>query len=607
MAKGAGESLIGRTIAGKYAVEALLGSGAMGEVYRARQVALEKTVALKVMHSDIAADPSFAARFHREAKAASRLDHPNSIRVIDFGEEPDGLTYIAMEFVDGRDLLKLITSEWPLSAARISGILMQALGALAVAHEMGVVHRDLKPENIMIIAGTDDEGRPTDIVKVCDFGIAKITAKSHKKGSNGPDTTQGMFVGTPEYVSPEQGKGESIDSRSDLYSMGVILFQLLTGKVPFEADNPIGIVLKHVTDDPPRPSQLNPAIDRRLEAICLKAMRKRREDRYQTAKELRAELRVILGDVGVPFDRGSTAVLTPGPMSSQRISDLRAGQRETPDGAAHATTLKADSVPAPPEARSAGTPSGTMALPEIPVEGSRWTAVALVIGLLAVGGVGLSFAFRGRHAAPPTDTVTASSPPSDSAPLVASSAPVTRSAPNPEAIIPATPSIVPAASASSASVRAPPGPPAGRVGSSARSSGGQALVAAVRAVDPPSPDPAVPAPSYNPTTAGATVQVMKATGASVQAVKAALPSWNYTTCYQDGLRKAKKRVEGRTVLQLTFASSGFFTKVNGATSTAELTGVANCVFQATLSSGSLVQNADPAGGTAEVVVTYTPE
>src|SRR5579864_7327786 len=177
------EHLIGRTIAGKFVVEELLGAGAMGAVYRARQIALEKTVAIKVMHGEHAHDAMFAARFHREAKAASRLNHPNSMQVIDFGAEPDGLLYIAMEYLDGRSLHRLLREEWPLPAARIADITMQMLAALAVAHDMGVVHRDLKPENVMVLRTTDDDGRPKDLVKVCDFGIAKITDSRAYRGS----------------------------------------------------------------------------------------------------------------------------------------------------------------------------------------------------------------------------------------------------------------------------------------------------------------------------------------------------------------------------------------------------------------------------------------
>src|SRR5579864_1903760 len=160
MKKAGHEHIIGRTIAGKFVVEDLIGSGAMGAVFRARQIALEKTVAIKVLHGEHANDATFAARFHREAKAASRLNHPNSMQVLDFGAEPDGLLYIAMEFLDGRSLHRLLREEWPLSARRTADILMQTLGALGVAHDMGVVHRDLKPENVMVLRGTDDDGQP---------------------------------------------------------------------------------------------------------------------------------------------------------------------------------------------------------------------------------------------------------------------------------------------------------------------------------------------------------------------------------------------------------------------------------------------------------------
>ena len=290
--------LIGRTIAGKFVVEDLIGSGAMGAVYRARQVSLEKTVAIKVLHGEHAGDPAFTSRFHREAKAASRLNHPNSMQVIDFGSEPDGLLYIAMEYLNGRSLHRLLRDEWPLAPARIADILMQTLAALGVAHGMGIVHRDLKPENIVVLNGTDDDGHAKDIVKVCDFGIAKITdSRAYRADgqhhSDRPLTTAGFLVGTPEYMSPEQARGEGLDPRSDIYSAGVVLYEMLTRRVPFEAENAIGVVLKHISQEPLPPSRINPNVDPRLEAICARAMHKSRDARYPSAREMRGELRAV--------------------------------------------------------------------------------------------------------------------------------------------------------------------------------------------------------------------------------------------------------------------------------------------------------------------------
>ncbi|AKU95886.1 Serine/threonine protein kinase PrkC, regulator of stationary phase [Labilithrix luteola] len=286
-------TLIGRTIAGRFAIEALVGEGAMGAVYRARQVALGTTVAVKVLHRPLNGEPSFAARFLREAQAASRIDHPSSMRVIDFGEEPDGLLYIAMEYLDGRSLASVLEESGPLPVERIVDIASQVLAALAVAHEMGVVHRDLKPENIVLLDGVDDEGHRHDIVKVCDFGVAKLV---ESRNSSPRVTGEGVVIGTPAYMSPEQARGEQLDTRSDLYSMGVLLFQLMTGKVPFDATTAMGTALMHVNDEPTRPRALNPTADGRLEEICLKAMRKNPDSRYQSARALRADLRALVCD-----------------------------------------------------------------------------------------------------------------------------------------------------------------------------------------------------------------------------------------------------------------------------------------------------------------------
>jgi serine/threonine-protein kinase len=285
------DSLVGRTIAGKYAIVAFLGGGSMGKVYQARQLGLDKPVAVKVMNQKLARDEAFAVRFYREAKAAARLDHPNSTRVLDFGEEPDGLLYIAMEYLDGRDLEQVILRESPLDCRRIAMIANQMLSAIAVAHDVGIIHRDLKPENVMLIRGVDEEGAPREMVKVCDFGIAKLVDRT----TDGPArTTSGLVVGTPEYMSPEQGKGESVDARSDLYSVGVLLYEMITGVVPFVAETPIAIVFRHVTEEPKAPSALRPDVDARLEQICLRALQKNKDNRFQTAREMRAALRAIL-------------------------------------------------------------------------------------------------------------------------------------------------------------------------------------------------------------------------------------------------------------------------------------------------------------------------
>jgi len=288
--------LIGRTLADKYTIESVIGTGSMGTIYRARQIALDKWVAVKILHQELAEQQNFVERFKREAFSASRLEHPNSLRVLDFGEDGN-LLHLVMEYVEADDLLTVMQREWPFTDARIVQIMSQALAALAKAHDVGIVHRDIKPENILILRGTDDEGNATDIVKVCDFGIAKMAVPSDEASHLfAPQlTTQGLVLGTPDYMSPEQARAEYVDGRSDLYSMGVVLYHLLCGRPPFNADTPFGIAIQHVSEPPIAPSR-HRAVNPVLERICLRAMNKRPEDRFQTAREMR---RAILSSLAL--------------------------------------------------------------------------------------------------------------------------------------------------------------------------------------------------------------------------------------------------------------------------------------------------------------------
>jgi serine/threonine-protein kinase len=281
------DEYVGKTIALKYRVEALIGEGGMGKVYRARQLALDKVVVLKVLRHTLLSDERTVQRFQREAKAASRLNHPNSISVLDFGQAEDGALFIAMEYVAGQDLHNILSREWPLGEARVVRIVTQVLSALSDAHGAGVIHRDLKPENIMV-----ERRKDGDFIKVLDFGIAKITDST----DDGPALTRAGFVcGTPEYMSPEQARGAQLDHRSDLYAVGVILYQLMTGLLPFESDSAVGFATKHLTEEPPPPTRRRPdaRISPGMERLILRALSKSPDDRPANAEAFKAELLAV--------------------------------------------------------------------------------------------------------------------------------------------------------------------------------------------------------------------------------------------------------------------------------------------------------------------------
>ena len=302
------DPLVGRLVGGKFEILSLLGAGAMGAVYLARQTALDKKVAIKILHRELATDAKFAQRFRREAMAASRLDHPSSIRVFDFGEDPDGILYIAMEYVQGTDLFSVIERRGLLPREAILDVMIQTLGALIVAHAMGVLHRDLKPENILVVPGKTEDGSPCDLIKVCDFGIAKILEPQDAPGLRQVQgrklSTAGLVIGTPAYMSPEQARGVALDARSDLYSIGVVLYHLLAGRVPFEASTAMDLVMKQISEAPRPPSSIVPGIDPALEAVCLKALSKDPAARYQDAREMRMALRALV-EGGPPVSVGA--------------------------------------------------------------------------------------------------------------------------------------------------------------------------------------------------------------------------------------------------------------------------------------------------------------
>src|SRR5688572_1225459 len=224
--------LVGREIAGgKYVIETHIGSGAAGAVYRAVHRDLRRTVAIKVLHAHYQHDPSFMKSFRGEALAASQLDHPNVMRVLDFGVEPDGLVYIVMEFLSGRTLQSLLDEERRLPPDRAVEIMVQVCAALSVAHDHGIIHRDIKPDNIMLVPSRNDEGGTFELVKVCDFGIAALQNPCADESEL--DVAEAVIAGTPEYMSPEQARGTEIDARSDVYAAGICLYELVTGRPPF--------------------------------------------------------------------------------------------------------------------------------------------------------------------------------------------------------------------------------------------------------------------------------------------------------------------------------------------------------------------------------------
>ena len=387
------DPLIGRTLDGRYRIEAVLGEGGMGLVYRARHAMLNKPLAIKVLKPEVSKDAEVMQRFQQEAQSASAIGSQHIIDISDFGTLPDQSTYFVMEFLDGVSLTKAMEQEHPMRTERVIRVAKQICDALGAAHERSIVHRDMKPDNIYLVK----RGNNPDFVKVLDFGIAKVGGASSKL------TKAGQVFGTPHYMSPEQCAGANVDQRTDIYALGVILYEMSSGRVPFDADNLMGILTKHMYEKPIPPHELPPPIEvpPGLEAIIMKCLEKSIDVRYQSMAEVKADLEAIEGGltpraVVDAVDRASMPQRADGTgrminPATGRMSAIAVGSGESPE--------------APP----------TRSMLPLAIGGA-------VVLMLIVGGVGAAVAFGGPStptavplpptsmALPPTSVVIAPPP-----------------------------------------------------------------------------------------------------------------------------------------------------------------------------------------------------
>jgi serine/threonine-protein kinase len=393
------DPLVGRKVAGKYFVHQQLGKGGMGLVYKCTDVVLDRPVALKVLDRALLADGSMVQRFHREARAASRLNHPNCITILDFGQFEDGQLYIAMEFLAGRSLSRVVAEDFPIPHDRVVRMVAQILAALGEAHAAGVIHRDLKLSNVMVESRRDEH----DFVKVLDFGIAKLTVSE----GGAELTTAGMICGTPGYMSPEQARGEELDPRSDLYSVGIILYELLTGSLPFQSETPMGLAVKHMTEAPvsPRKRRTELVISPALDDVVMRALSKDREDRFASAEEMRTAL------LGVALAGAAAARATPRPASPSTMvipatprPRHPAPVRRVEAEPAGADAPEADEAPPDVDAAKPATPAPRPARKATPApratprpaarrQRPAWFYAAIVAGVVLVVGVVAALAF----------------------------------------------------------------------------------------------------------------------------------------------------------------------------------------------------------------------
>jgi len=370
--------LVGQILADRYRVVRLIGEGGMGQVYEAQHVNINKRFALKLLRPEIVSNAEAVARFRQEAWASSSIGHENIIEIEDFATLPSGAVYLAMEFLDGKALSERMREEPALSFGESLDVMLQVSSGLAAAHDKGIVHRDMKPENIFL---GQKYGRP--LVKILDFGIAKVSGAEGNRSL----TRTGTIFGTPHYMSPEQALGKTLDHRADIYSVGVIMYELFTGKVPFEAESFMGILTKHITTQPMPPRQAAPERDiaPAVEAIILRALAKEPDERYQTMAELGGELAAIAGEL-------APEVLQPRP-SSQALAQI---------ARAPSTAMPARTPTPMPRPPSGAQPLPVDAAPAKKRSAAPYIALACVLVAGAAGAVVFATRTPAATVTPPT-------------------------------------------------------------------------------------------------------------------------------------------------------------------------------------------------------------
>jgi len=447
----------GRVLGDRYRIISRLGQGGMGSVYLAEHVTLGKRMAVKVLRPEFSRDEELLDRFQHEARAASQIGQENIVEVFDFGHTPEGEAYFVMEALDGESLARVLHRDGPMPVARALPIFLQICRALGAAHQRGIVHRDLKPENVFVLRRTDG----TDFVKVIDFGIAKGPGEPNARRL----TRAGSIIGTPEYMSPEQASATSIDQRSDVYAFGVLAYETLTGRLPFDGDTPLATLMKHQSDAPLPPRRLRPELPPEVEEVVLRALVKRPEGRQQSMEELASDLARLAAEPEVL--RAPVFGTALSPLLTNRTTDqiqVRSGSRGGTMPLGDTLPLRDLAPPAdapePPARTSTRIRRDTRVEVEVVRRRRSQTALAAVLGLLFVAllsGVVAALASRQEGSpaaeAPP---VRAAEPP---AVQVTASAPAAEPAAEPQSAAPQ-----PAASAAeppppSVSAAAPPAPP----------------------------------------------------------------------------------------------------------------------------------------------------